>query len=65
MYLSSNTFFHFSQRMIRWSNLGSRCNDLISLDLYNTLSQDTKKKYEDFSMEKFGKLVFDDYTQMT
>ena len=51
--------------MIRWSNLGSRCNDLISQDLYNSLSKETRKKYEDFSMDKFGKLVFDDYTKMT
>ena len=58
-------FFFLSQRMIRWSNLGSRCNDLISQDLYNSLSEETRKKYEDFSMDKFGKLVFDNYTEMT
>ena len=51
--------------MIRWSNLESRCNDLISQDLYNSLSKEIQAKYEEFSIAKHGEVVFDDYTTMT
>ena len=70
-YFDLRIFFHtihisiLSQRMIRWSNLESRCNDLISQDLYNSLSKEIREKYEEFSMAKHGKLVFDNYTTMT
>lgn len=54
-----------SQPRVRWSNLESRCNDLISKELYTSLPTSHQKKYEDFSNSKYGKLVFDSYTKMT
>ena len=66
----NNLFLHFlsfskSQPRVRWSNLESRCNDLISKELYTSLPTSHQKKYEDFSNAKYGKVVFDNYTKMT